>query len=212
MELNIEIKDWIMISALILGPILAVQAQKIIENITDRKRRKIKLFHILMETRATRLSVVHVSALNMIDLEFYGKSLLGKRWQSKFEKRVTNAWKIYNDHLNSGAAEDKSGAWGKRSTELFTVLLYAMAQSLGYDFDEVQLKRDFYSPVPENRVENEQNKVREAILALLEGNRSLPMHITSLPQHHPIDPPPQPKSQEEASGLEKMVEPINPRA
>ncbi|MCG0019452.1 DUF6680 family protein [Vibrio parahaemolyticus] len=71
-----DIKDWITIGAVIIGPILAVQAQKIIENITERKRRKLQLFHTLMETRATRLSGAHVSALNMIDLEFYGKSVL----------------------------------------------------------------------------------------------------------------------------------------
>ena len=43
MELNMDIKDWITIGAVIIGPILAVQAQKVIENITERKRRKLQL-------------------------------------------------------------------------------------------------------------------------------------------------------------------------
>ncbi|MUK32083.1 hypothetical protein GNP44_18610 [Aliivibrio fischeri] len=191
MELNMEIKDWITVAAVIIGPIFAVQAQKIIENITERKKRKVKLFHTLMETRATRLSGSHVSALNMIDLEFYGKSIIGKRWQSKAEKEVTNAWKVYNDHLNNRYSEERLDAWGERSTDLFTSLLYAMAQSLGYDFDEVQLKRDCYSPIAHGRIEDEQNQVRAGLLAVLEGRSSLQMHITHLPPYHPIDPAPQ---------------------
>ncbi len=200
MELNMDIKDWITIGAVIIGPILAVQAQKIIENITERKRRKLQLFHTLMETRATRLSGAHVSALNMIDLEFYGKSVFGKRWQSEADKKVTNAWKIYNDHLNNSVPDERLDAWIERSNDLFTSLLYAMAQSLGYDFDEVQLKRDCYSPIAHGRVENEQTKVREGVLAVLEGKRSLPMHITYLPPYHPIDPVVQP----EVTGNEKV--------
>lgn len=180
MELNMEIKDWITIGAVIVGPILAVQAQKLVENITERRRRKLHLFHTLMSTRSTKLSGAHVSALNMIDLEFYGKSIFGKRWQSEADKKVTNAWKIYNDHLNSNISDERMDAWGERGIDLFTSLLYAMSQSLGYDFDEVQLKRDCYSPIAHGRVESEQNKVREGVLAILEGNRSLPMHITNL--------------------------------
>ncbi|EOK5802039.1 DUF6680 family protein [Photobacterium sp. DNB22_13_2] len=183
-----EIKDWITIGAVIVGPILAVQAQKIIENVTERKRRKLQLFHTLMETRATRLAGNHVSALNMIDLEFYGKSLFGKRWQSAADKKVTNAWKIYNDHLNNSVPDERLDAWIERGNDLFTSLLYAMAQSLGYDFDEVQLKRDCYSPIAHGRVENEQTKIREGVLAVLEGKRSLPMCVTYLPPYHPIDP------------------------
>ncbi len=193
MELNMEIKDWITIGSVIIGPILAVQVQKIIESITERKRRKLQLFHTLMETRATRLSGAHVSALNMIDLEFYGKSLFGKRWQSEADKKVTNAWKIYNDHLNNNVPAERLEAWIERGNELFTSLLYAMAQSLSYDFDEVQLKRDCYSPIAHGHIENEQTKVREGVLAVLEGKRSLPMHITYLPPYHPIDPVVQPE-------------------
>ena len=78
-----------------------------------------------------------------------------------------------------------------------------MAQSQGYDFDEVQLKRDCYSPVAHGRVENEQTKVREGVLVVLEGKRSLPMHITYLPPYHPIDP----VVQSEVTGNEK-AEPV----
>ncbi|GIU03407.1 hypothetical protein TUM4261_00750 [Shewanella sp. c952] len=183
-----EYKEIIMVIAVIAGPILAVQAQKYLESIKENKRRKMGLFHTLMSTRANRVSQAHVSALNMIDLEFYGKTLFGKRSQSAGEKKITNAWKVYNDHLNEKFTKDRLGAWADKRDDLFTALLYAMSQHLGYDFDEVQLKRDCYKPMAHGDVEAEQQKIREGIVAVLDGKKSIPMAVTYLPPYHPIEP------------------------
>jgi hypothetical protein len=195
-----EMKDWIMVVAVIAGPILAVQAQKRIERIREKRGRKLRIFHTLMSTRATRLSPEHVSALNMIDLEFYGVKILGHRWQSKSEKKVTNAWKTYNDLLNDKAfVENRFEAWSEKRDELFTAVLYAMSQALGYDFDEVQLKRDCYRPVAHGDIENEQHKIRKAMVDVFEGTRPLPIAVTYLPPYRPIDPvKPEELSQTEA--------------
>ncbi len=165
-----------MIVAVIAGPILAVQAQKFIERLKENRNRKMSLFQTLMATRATRTSQAHVSALNMIDIEFYG------------EKKITNSWKIYNDHLNTKFSEDRLDAWADKGDELFTALLYSMSQYLGYDFDEVQLKRDCYKPVAHGDVELDQQKIREGLCAVLDGNKSIPMAVTYLPPYHPIEP------------------------
>lgn len=183
-----DTKDIVMILAVIAGPILAVQAQKYIESIRESKNRKLRIFHTLMSTRATRLAQDHVAALNMIDIEFYGKTRFGKRHQSSGEKKITNAWKVYNDHLNNKASEDRIDAWVDKSDELFTSLLYSMAQYLGYEFDEVQLKRDCYRPIAHGDIENEQHKLRQGLVAVLDGKKSIPMAVTYLPPYHPIDP------------------------
>jgi hypothetical protein len=183
-----ETKNLIMILAVIAGPILAVQAQKYIESIKETKNRKLRIFHALMSTRATRLAQDHVAALNMIDIAFYGKTRLGKRNQSAGEKKITNAWKVYNDHLNNKATEERIDTWLDKSDELFTSLLYAMAQYLGYEFDEVQLKRDCYRPIAHGDIENEQHKLRQGLVAVLDGKKSIPMAVTYLPPYHPIDP------------------------
>ena len=88
MILNMEAKEWITILAIIAGPILAVQAQKIIEGVKERKERKIRLFHTLMETRAARLSGQHVSALNMIDLEFMANCISGRDGSLTLTKKL----------------------------------------------------------------------------------------------------------------------------
>ena len=164
-----EYKDIIMIAAVIAGPILAVQAQKCLESLKANKRRKMALFQTLMSTRANRASQAHVSALNMINIEFYGKTVLGKRSQSSGEKKITNAWKVYNDQLSSKCSDDTIAAWADKGDELFTALLHTMSQHLGYDFDEVQLKRDCYKPMAHGDVETEQQKIREGLVAVLDG-------------------------------------------
>jgi len=186
-----------MIAAVIAGPILAVQAQKYLESLKDNKRRKMALFQTLMSTRANRVSQAHVSALNMIDIEFYGKKVFGKRSQSNGEKKITNAWKVYNDQLNSKFSKDRLDAWADKRDELFTALLYTMSQYLGYDFDEVQLKRDCYKPMAHGDVETDQQKIREGIVAILDGKKSIPMAVTYLPPYHPIDPEVSEKTEEE---------------
>ncbi|WP_362807706.1 DUF6680 family protein [Aeromonas allosaccharophila] len=48
---EMPLKDIIMTVAVILGPILAVQAQKYIERIQDKRNRRMALFKTLMSTR-----------------------------------------------------------------------------------------------------------------------------------------------------------------
>jgi hypothetical protein len=193
-----DTKDFVMIFAVIAGPILAVQAQKYIESIRESKNKKLRIFHTLMSTRATRLSQDHVAALNMIDIEFYGQTQFGKRIQSSGEKKITNAWKVYNDHLNNKASAERIEAWIDKSDELFTSLLYSMAQYLGYEFDEVQLKRDCYRPIAHGDIENEQHKLRQGLVAVLDGKKSIPMAVTYLPPYHPIGPVPPEESRTES--------------
>jgi hypothetical protein len=83
-----ENKDIIMTFAVVLGPILAVQIQKWLEQVRNKTERKLKIFKTLMTTRATRVSIEHVQSLNMIDIEFLDKEY----------KKVISAWRNYHDH------------------------------------------------------------------------------------------------------------------
>ena len=51
-KINMESKDIIMTMAIILGPILAIQAQKTIEVFQETRKRRMELFRTLMSTRA----------------------------------------------------------------------------------------------------------------------------------------------------------------
>jgi len=108
---NISIFEWLTLAAIIVGPILAVQAQQFLESVRNKKARRLNVFHTLMATRAARLSHNHVQALNMIDIEFYGRRVLGQRIQTPSEKAVTNAWKNYSDNLNNRYPDDQFNRW-----------------------------------------------------------------------------------------------------
>ncbi|TNI13814.1 DUF6680 family protein [Aeromonas veronii] len=182
-NIDMNSKDVIMTIAVILGPIFAVQAQKIIEALKEKKNRRMSLFQTLMSTRAERLNRDHVKALNMIDIEFYGRTLpfIRTRYQSSHEQAVTHAWKIYNRHLNQKDDYESIDLWAKKSDELFTNLLYAIAQCLDYDYDKVQLQRDCYRPIAHGNLENTQLAILDGLNQVVNKGRPLPMYVVNLP-------------------------------
>ena len=119
----------------------------------------------------------------MIDIEFYGCRLwfFGSRFQTPKEKAVTNAWKSYNDHLNNRNPNDTDEVWIRIGDEKFTKLLYEMTIALGYDYDEVQLRRDSYRPIAHANIENTQLEVLSGLASVLKNERSLPMAVTYFP-------------------------------
>lgn len=161
--------------AVIVGPVLAVQAQKWIEMFREKRGRKHWVFQTLMATRAARTSMEHVQALNMIDLVFYGK---GQRRSTK-EQEVINCWKEYHDHLQTPSG-DNDRLWFSRCDELFFQLLYAMAEDVGYSFDRVLLRKGAYSPQAHGILENENQASRRLLLELLAGNRAIKMEVVNV--------------------------------
>jgi hypothetical protein len=173
------ISDWLIIAAVLLGPIFAVQVQKVIESWKESKQRKIAIFKTLMSTRRTTLSPRHVEALNIIDIEFSPKK--------PKEKKVIESWKIYLDHLNSSQLKHddpdyrvKLDQWTEKSNSLLVDLLKVMGLCLGYDFDKVHLMKGAYSPQGHANIEMEQNLIRRFIVELFMRNKSLPVDIVSI--------------------------------
>ena len=160
-------KDIIMIIAIIVGPIAAVQIQKILELRRNKKEKRMAIFKVLMTTRATRVSVEHVQALNMIDIEFNGKG---------YEK-VVDTWRNYQDHLTNG--NPKLEIWAQKNDDLFIELLFEMGKALGYKFDKVMLKRAAYFPYAHGDTENNEIAIRSGLAKILSGETALPVFFTN---------------------------------
>jgi hypothetical protein len=60
-----------------------------------------------------------------------------------------------------------------------------MGVGLGYKFNKSRIKNGTYAPVAHGRIENEQERLRQMCLELLEGTRILPMYVTNLPPKEP---------------------------
>ena len=184
MEMLNEVKpaEWAIVFATLLGPILAVQAQKWVEALRERRNQKHWVFNQLMATRKARLAPDHVRALNMIDLAFYGAKYFRFRWQTKTERAVHSRWRENFDHLNmQDVNEGNAAAVMLQRDEMFTDLLAAMAGDVGFDFDRVELKRGAYSPVAHGVMEDEGNRLRKSLVEVVEGKRPIPMYVVNLP-------------------------------
>lgn len=156
------------IVAIVIGPLLAVQATYWIDVRRERRNRRISIFRTLMATRAANISPAHVEALNSIDLEFTDK---------KF-KPVKLAWKAYLAHLNN--KEIAPELWGTKRTELLVDLLHSMGKCLNYDFDKTGIEWGAYFPIAHGEVENDQVEIRKGLKSLLKGELVLPLHVVNL--------------------------------
>ncbi len=173
-----EFADWMMIAAVLCGPVLAVQAQKWIEVAREKRDRRLNVFKRLMATRGLVLSPGHVEALNMIDLEFAGR---GKK-----NEIVRTRWKEYLDHLCSLPDDPEQQqqllpTWTQRKDDLFAELLHEMGSTVGYKFDKVQILRGIYSPRGHANWEIETQLLRRFLIELLDGRRTLPLDVRSFP-------------------------------
>jgi len=166
--------------ATLLGPVLAVQAQKFLEARRGLKDQKMRIFSTLMATRASRLSPDHVQALNMIDLAFNG----GSRSRQRTETDVLDAWRDYLDHLNSRFNEQSADRWNEKQNEFLITLLSSMAADLGLRYDRVLLRNGAYIPQGHMDIESEQHRVRRLAISVLSGEQPISMNVTGLP----VDP------------------------
>jgi hypothetical protein len=179
------------IIAIILGPILAIQVQKIIERLTQKRDEKRKVFMTLLTTRGRQLAPEHVQALNMIHFFFSGKH--------KKDQAVVEAWDLYRDHLftrteppkpqDNGEVSDADRVdfenrvreWLGKSDELLCSMLRKMAESLGYHFPELWLKKGAYTPQGYGEMEENQRTILHGLAEILLGIRSFPMKLTEFP-------------------------------
>lgn len=166
------IADWLTISAILLGPIIAVQLTRYLDNQKEARERKLQVFKTLMATRAYTVSWDHVVALNRIDLEFDK--------DNKKEKAVIEAWKAYLDLL--GDKNMPPEQWAVKRIDLLVELLHNMAQVLDYDFDKTHIKNSSYSPVAHGNIEDEQKALRTGLIQVLEGRRPIPMTVVNWPK------------------------------
>ena len=162
---------WITTAAIVLGPILAVLiAQRLQQRDLDKQRR-LFVFRTLMTTRKMVLSPDRVQALNLVEIEFssYPKVM------AKFRELLA----VYNDGPRWKSADE-----GVRQNVLEDVedktaeLLGQIGKTLGYKLNDLELLRGGYSPEAFGILEQQQAEIRQFLVGLNNGQRTVPVAVT----------------------------------
>jgi len=182
--IELKISDYAIVVATLMGPVLAVQAQKWIEWATDQRRRRYSIFNTLMVTRGTRLDFDHVRALNSIDLEFRptGLSWLNHKQKEKDHSAI-ETWRLYAQHLNKPCDFSNDAAriaWNVESDRLFIDLLMNMAIAVGVKVERERLQ-GVYHPSGHFEREVAQLKVLSNAAMVFSGEKALKMAVVDFP-------------------------------
>ena len=165
MDWSMRFSDLAIIFATLVGPVLAVQAQKWLERRRDIEGRRLAVFEALMRTRAGPIVAEHVNAINAIPLEFYG------------DKLSRAAWDAYMLHVGKDAS---APTWPEKRTELYIDLLSKIGKTCKYEFASAELERGFYWPTGTMALHDETDAIRQGIAAIIRGEKALPMEVTGI--------------------------------
>jgi hypothetical protein len=135
-NLGLKTSEWIMIAAIIAGPIFAVLSQLGWQRWKEKRDKKAWVFNTLMSLRAQPLTPDYVRALNHIDVVFYKNGKVRQRWKALLEHFYSEA---YNREVVEQATID-------RGRDLAAELMAEMAKVLGYQYDHTHIKENAYIP------------------------------------------------------------------
>lgn len=170
--------DWGVVVATLCGPIFAVWASEWRQQMRSKRERMEWVFRTLMSTRAARLHLEHVSALNQIDFAFPHKDC----------PTVQDAWCLYRQHLRKPTANTDEAImreWASKSDDLFVDLLHKMAIYLNISCSKSEIVDNSYYPNAYLAVENSQQQIRELVLQVLKNERSIGVNVN--PHNTPND-------------------------
>ncbi|MDH2386523.1 DUF6680 family protein [Bradyrhizobium sp. CER78] len=163
----IKFSDIVIATATLLGPILAVQAQKWLEAGREKQARKLTVFRTLMATRATALSPAHVEALNAVPIDFYER------------KKVVDVWEAYVQHLSSTGPANE--VWQQKRSDLLIDLLTTIGNDVGYKFNSAQM-HNVYFPQGHGARNEDADAIQIGMAAILRGKASFPIEVKVAPE------------------------------
>lgn len=159
-DTTMKLADVAIIFATLLGPIFAVQVQKFFEARRERADRKAAILRTVLTSAP--LSYQAVQALNGIRIEF------------EDDPKVLEAWRNYIDSRTQGHQ------LSSQAESLYVDLLYQMSKSAGYRIDKHTLTSS-YNPMLHNKIERDQEIIREGAVKLFTGEGALPLDVRNMP-------------------------------
>jgi hypothetical protein len=155
------------VAATFLGPIFAVSVSIWREAITAKYTRRLHVFRTLMSTRRVGISLDHVNAINLVEVDFYNC------------RKVEAAWNSYKSHLNdSSKPEDE--AWHETKERLLAKLLFEIAAVLGFKIPALDIFKGGYAPKGWAHRDLRAVGALEYVYELSQGTKSVPVWLAGL--------------------------------
>jgi len=152
----VQVRDWLTIGALILGPIFAVCITLYIEQRRERQRARRWALLALVSNRHSVFADERLKALNSIDLLFQDAP------------EVRSKWKAYLGQLSNEEAL-KTDLGAREAQRLNLELISAMARSLGYkSLSQTDIDRGYF-PKHFNIQAAEAKTLQDSFLEFLQG-------------------------------------------
>ena len=133
----------------------------------DRHQQQLGVLRTLMATRRALVSPEHVSALNLIEVEFHG------------HRQVIEAWKTYFRHLATGFVPTEVDKVVRERQALLAKLLYEMARVMRINIEHLYILGGGYVPQATVNLEQENQAIRQLFAEVMSGKRALPIEIRS---------------------------------
>ena len=173
--MTITADTWAVVAATGLGPVLAVALtlgftywretaaikEKARESIYNRR---LHVFRVLMSTRRVGISLDHVNAINLIEVDFYGCAA------------VEAEWKTYRSHLNDNSRPEDE-AWRRTKEKLLSKLLFEIAKVLKFDIPAIEIFEGAYAPGGWAHRDMRYIGALEYLHELREGSNILPLWV-----------------------------------
>lgn len=148
--------DWITVVAIIVGPILALFSQRLLDGLREKKQRRVNLYLTIMSLRATFANAEAVKAHNSIDVVFGDRK----------DKPIRDAWAAVLQHANTqrpdwNTAREAAQAWDARLLDLRVDLYQLLGAAVGFNHTVDYIKTHFYYPLYHADLELDQLQIRK---------------------------------------------------
>jgi hypothetical protein len=133
--------DWITVGAIVLGPILALFAQRLLDWMREKRSVRLNLYLTVMSYRAIWIHLDSLKALNSIDAVF----------DRKKDQPIREAWGAVIAHASTprpdwNTDQEAARRWDSRLLDLRSDLYQLLGKAVGYDHSVDYIKTHMYYP------------------------------------------------------------------
>lgn len=177
------------IAAILIGPLAAVLTTLWLERRREIYARRMEIFRTLMRTRRLPMSVEHVGALNLVEIEFSKNKEVIDAWRTLLEHFSTEHVRRQEERVESSSTPQEQRSRNERfykrladeRQRLLAKLLHAIARVMNFKVEQLEIFEGGYTPQGWHDDDQEMRAARRFLLDLYLGRAALPVVVFQHP-------------------------------